>query len=140
MNQSTPAMKTTRWYLSVVTLLLISPLARAQDQTLDQLINKALTNNFDVQSARLDEIKTEAKIAEVKSSARPQVNLTGDYKRYLKIPGQVIPASLFGGPEGSYSSVAFGLPYNFSTSVQATQALYNQSLLLATKADRKSVV
>lgn len=127
-----------RWYLTTVPLLWGSLQVRAQNQTLDQLINKALTNNFSVQSARLDEIKTEAQIAEVRASARPQVNLTGDYKRYLKIPGQVIPASVFGGPEGSYAAVAFGLPYNLSTSVQATQALYNQSLLIATKAAKAS--
>ncbi|QIP14277.1 TolC family protein [Spirosoma aureum] len=130
-------MKTIRWYLSSFFVLGFT-VARAQDFTLDQLINKALTNNYSVQSARLDEIKTEAQIAEVKASARPQVNLTGDYKRYLKIPGQVIPASVFGGPEGTYSAVAFGLPYNLSTSLQATQALYNQSLLIATKAAKAS--
>ncbi|MVM30252.1 TolC family protein [Spirosoma sp. HMF4905] len=137
-SPSTPSLRTIRWYLAVIPFLLGNSLVLAQDQTLDQLINKALTNNFSVQSARLDEIKTEAQIAEVRANARPQVNLTGDYRRYLKIPGQVIPASVFGGPEGSYSAVAFGLPYNLSTSVQATQALYNQSLLIATKAAKAS--
>jgi outer membrane protein len=136
-NYSTPAMKTIRWFLST-TLLLTGGFAQAQDYTLDQLINKALTNNFSVQTARLDEIKTDAQIAEVRASARPQVNLTGDYRRYLKIPGQVIPASVFGGPEGTYSAVAFGLPYNLSTSVQATQQLYNQSLMIATRAAKAS--
>ena len=130
-------MKTIRWYLSTI-FLLGGTLARAQDYTLDQLISKALNNNFSVQSARLDEIRTEAQIAEVKAGARPQVNLTGDYRRYLKIPGQVIPASVFGGPEGTYSAVAFGLPYNLSTTVQATQQLYSQSLLIATKAAKAS--
>ena len=136
-NYSTPAMKTIRWFLST-TLLLTGGLAQAQDYTLDQLISKALNNNFNVQTARLDEIRTDAQIAEVRASARPQVNLTGDYRRYLKIPGQVIPASVFGGPEGTYSAVAFGLPYNLSTSVQATQQLYNQSLMIATKAAKAS--
>lgn len=130
-------MKTVQWYLSA-SLLLVSSLARAQDLTLQQLIDKALTSNFSVQASKLDEIRTEAQIAEVKASARPQVNLTGDYRRYLKIPGQVIPASVFGGPEGSYSAVAFGLPYNLSTTVQATQPIYNQSLLIATKAAKAS--
>lgn len=130
-------MKNVHWYLSAA-LLLASPFVRAQDQTLEQLINKALTNNFSVQSAKLDELKTEAQIAEVKASARPQVNLAGDYRRYIKIPGQVIPASAFGGPEGTYTAVAFGLPYNLSTSVQANQQLFNQSLKIATKAAKAS--
>ncbi|MCX6215581.1 TolC family protein [Spirosoma sp.] len=130
-------MKIFRWYVSTA-LLLGCSVVNAQDVTLDQLINKALTGNYSVQAARLDEIKTDAQIAEVRANARPQVNLTGDYKRYLKIPGQVVPASAFGGPEGSYSVLAFGLPYNLSTSVQASQALYNQSLMIATKVAKTS--
>jgi outer membrane protein TolC len=138
MNRSIPPIHHSRWYLSAVLLLSVSTLSHAQDVTLDQLINKALSGNYSVQAARLDELKTEAQIAEVKAGARPQVNLSGDYKRYLKIPGQVVPASAFGGPEGSYSVLAFGLPYNLSTSVQASQALYNQSLLIATKVAKTS--
>ncbi len=130
-------MKTFRWYF-FTSLVLTGSLANAQDVTLDQLIAKALTGNYSVQAARLDELKTESQIAEVRAGARPQVNLSGDYKRYLKIPGQVVPSSAFGGPEGSYSVLAFGLPYNLSTSVQATQALYNQSLLIATKVAKTS--
>ncbi|MFD2572647.1 TolC family protein [Spirosoma soli] len=130
-------MKTIRWYLSAL-LAMGSSLAEAQDYTLEQLINKALTNGYSVQSARLNEIKTEAQIAEVKASARPQVNLSGDYKRYIKIPGQVVPASAFGGPEGTYSVLAFGLPYNLSTSVQATQQLYNPSLMIALRTAKVS--
>ncbi|GAB3992402.1 TolC family protein [Spirosoma daeguense] len=130
-------MKNAHWYLSAA-LLLASPVVKAQDQTLEQLISKALTNNFNVQSAKLDEMKTEAQIAEVKANARPQVNLAGDYKRYIKIPGQVVPASAFGGPEGTYTALAFGLPYNLSTSLQANQQLFNQSLMIATKAAKAS--
>ncbi|GAB3890803.1 TolC family protein [Larkinella knui] len=130
-------MKHTTWYLGLI-LLLSNTMARAQELTLDQLISKALTSNLSVQSAQFDETKTEAKIAEVKAGARPSVNLTGDYKRYLKIPGQVVPASAFGGPEGSYSVLAFGLPYNLSTSLQASQALYNPSVLIGLKAAKTS--
>ena len=138
MNCSIPANLFVRWALPALLLLLGNSLTRAQGVTLDQLITKALSGNYSVQAARLDELKTEAQIAEVKASARPQVNLSGDYKRYLKIPGQVVPASAFGGPEGSYSVLAFGLPYNLSTSLQASQALYNQSLLIATKVAKAS--
>lgn len=133
-DYSTISYKATRWYISALFIWAGSSLTYAQSVTLNQLIDKALNNNFSVQSARLDELNTEARIAEIKASARPQVNLSGDYRRYIKIPGQVIPASAFGGPEGAYTAVAFGLPYNLSTTVQASQQLFNQSFLLATKA------
>ncbi len=113
--------------------LLLTFTAQAQELTLDQLIDQALKTNQDVQISRLNERQTDAQINEVKANARPQVKLQGDYRRYLKIPGQVIPASLFGGPEGTYSAVAFGLPYNLSTTLQVTQALYNPALGLSLK-------
>jgi outer membrane protein TolC len=118
--------------------LLLSLAAQGQSLTLEQLIDKALTNNLSVQAARFDEAKTEARISEVKAGALPSVNLTGDYKRYLKIPGQVVPASAFGGQEGTYQVLAFGLPYNLSTSVQASQAIYNPSLTIGLKAAKTS--
>lgn len=119
--------------------VLLSLAAQGQSSlTLEQLIDKALVNNLSVQAARFDEAKTEARIAEVKAGALPSVGLTGDYKRYLKIPGQVVPGAVFGGPEGSYQVLAFGLPYNLSTSVQASQAIYNPSLTIGLKAAKTS--
>nr|WP_295921150.1 TolC family protein [uncultured Dyadobacter sp.] len=107
---------------------------QAQEYDLSQLLDLAMKNDFSIQSARLDEAKTNAKISEVKSGLLPSVNVSGDYKRYFKIPGQVVPASAFGGPEGEYSTLAFGLPYNLSTTAQVTQALYNPSVKYALKA------
>ncbi|WP_128545143.1 TolC family protein [Larkinella soli] len=128
-------MRQLRWQTSLL-LLLTGWTARAQDLTLDQLVDRALKNNLSVQTARLDEAGTEARIREVKAGALPQVNLSGDYRRYAKIPGQVVPASIFGGPEGSYQTLAFGLPYNLSTTIQASQVLYNPSVGLGLKAAR----
>ncbi|MCF2504517.1 TolC family protein [Dyadobacter sp. CY107] len=107
---------------------------QAQEFSLPQLLELAMKNDFSIQSARLDERKTNAKIDEVKSALLPSVNVSGDYKRYFKIPGQVVPASAFGGPEGQYSTLAFGLPYNLSTTAQVTQNLYNPSIKYALKA------
>ncbi len=125
-------MKIIRWVLASAFTIAAS-LTQAQELTLDQLIEQALKSNQDVQVSQLNERQTDAQINQVKANARPLVNLQGDYKRYLKIPGQVVPASAFGGPEGTYTALAFGLPYNLSTSLQVTQALYNPSLGLGLK-------
>ncbi len=119
-------------------LALAGSAAQAQDFTLDQLVNQALTTNQTVRMARLNESKTEAYIDEVKANARPNVAFSGDYKRYFKIPGQVVPASTFGGPEGSYQTLALGLPYNLSSSLQVQQALYNPSVGIGLKAAKVS--
>lgn len=114
--------------------LMLFQRAHAQEYDLNQLLDLAMKNDFSVQAARLDEAKTNAKIDEVRSGLLPSVTVSGDYKRYFKIPGQVVPASAFGGPEGEFSTLAFGLPYNLSTTAQVTQALYNPSVKYALKA------
>lgn len=106
----------------------------AQEYSLPQLLELAMKNDFSIQAAKLDEKKTGAQIDEVKSALLPSVNVSGDYRYYFKIPGQVVPASAFGGPEGQYSTFAFGLPYNLSTTAQVTQNLYNPSVRYALKA------
>ncbi len=106
----------------------------AQQVSLEELTAKALTHNLDVRSSQLEQQITESRIKEVKASALPQVNFAGDYKYYIKIPAQVIPLSAFGGPEGSYSAAAFGLPWNLGTTVQANQAIYNPSIMIGLKA------
>lgn len=126
-----------RWSL-LLFLTLLGSFAQAQELTLEQLVDQALKNNQNVQIARLNETKTEAQINEVKAGARPQINFSGDYKYYFKLPGQVVPATTFGGPEGSYQTLALGLPYNLSSSLQVSQALYNPSIGIGLKAAKMS--
>jgi outer membrane protein TolC len=114
--------------------LLTTSLVHAQQQTLNELIDKAMVHNQSVKVSQLAETQTQAQIREVKAGTRPQVNVSGDYKRYLKIPGQVVPATAFGGPEGQYQVLAFGLPYNLSTTLQVAQPLYNPSVGIGLKA------
>jgi len=122
------------FHYALLFVVLMTTRVQAQQHNLDQLVELAMKNNYSIQSSVLDEAKTNAKIDEVRSNLLPSLNVTGDYKRYFKIPGQVVPASAFGGPEGTYSTFAFGLPYNLSTSAQVTQALYNPSVKYALKA------
>jgi outer membrane protein TolC len=122
------------FHVTGILCLMLFQQAQAQEYDLNQLLDLAMKNDFSVQAARLDEAKTNAKIDEVRSGLLPSLNVSGDYKRYFKIPGQVVPASVFGGPEGEFSTLAFGLPYNLSTTAQVTQALYNPSIKYALKA------
>ena len=123
-----------KFHIPLLLSLFFAGGVQAQELSLNQLLDAALKNNFDVQSAQLDEKKTNARIDEVKSNLLPSVTVQGDYRRYIKIPGQVVPGSAFGGPEGTYTTLAFGLPYNLSTTAQVTQALYNPSVRYALKA------
>ncbi|MDJ1473015.1 TolC family protein [Cytophagaceae bacterium DM2B3-1] len=131
-------MQFSRWFLFFI-LGLSGGLAYSQELTLNQLIDKALQSNQTIQISQISEQQTAAQIKSVKAGARPQVNVSGDYKRYIKIPGQVVPASAFGGPDGTYTTLAFGLPYNLSTSLQVSQAIFNPSIGIGLKAANLSL-
>ncbi len=120
-------------YSRLVLLLagwLFAPSSQAQgtEYGLNDLVQQALTKNLTVRVDQLDRQVNQAQIDQVKARALPQVNFAGDYRYYIRIPGQVIPLSAFGGPEGSYTVAAFSLPFNLSSTVQANQVLYNAGL------------
>jgi outer membrane protein TolC len=62
------------------------------------------------------------------------VNLSGNYQYYLKMPTSLIPASLFGGPEGTYAAGTFGTRQTTTGTASMTQQLYNGQLLVGLKA------
>lgn len=126
------------WSIRVFTLLLISPIsftATAQQRlSLPEATERALSNNLQVKSALYDLQKTREQVKETASGLYPQVNLNGSYQYYLKMPVSLIPASLFGGPEGSYAAGTFGTRQTTSGTASLTQQLYNGQLFVGLKA------
>lgn len=115
-------------------LLLFAASLTAQDirpMTLDDCLNLALRQNPGIENARLGTLIPDHQRAEVRAGLLPQINANANYQYYLEVPRQMVPASAFGGPEGQYSAAQFGVPLNLGTSVQATQVLYSQPLILA---------
>ena len=109
--------------------VLTSCVTQAQTEyTLDELVKRATVQNLDVRAAQTGVQSTEAQIAQVKARALPQVNFAGDYRYYIKVPASLIPASAFGGQEGTYITAAFALPVNLSSTLQVNQQLYSPSL------------
>lgn len=107
-----------------------------QPLTLADCLAQALANNATVRAAVLDGQITERKVKEVWALALPQVNFSADYKHYFKIPPQVIPASVFGGPAGQFNEAAFGLPWNLGNTAQVTQTLFNANVFNAARASK----
>ncbi len=111
---------------SLFTLLFFySITSQAQSLDLVTCLQMADTANATLRNARLDvEINEKQRDAYV-TAKLPKVSFTGDYKYNALIPGQVVPAALFGGPPGQYATLKFGVPYNFNNSFQVSQVLYN---------------
>lgn len=117
-------------------LLLISSLqARSQSaMTLEQCIEKALQENLTIKSARYDIDLTADKIKEVKTGLYPQVNLNANYQYNTQIATQLAPAASFGGKEGEFRVLQFGVPTTTLLGISANQALFNAQLFIGLKA------
>jgi outer membrane protein TolC len=114
----------------ILTLIFISNFNEiyAQELNLEMCLNMADTANLSIRNSRIDVAINKKQIAVYNAARLPKLNFSGDYKYNAIIPGQVIPAQMFGGPPGTYSTVKFGVPYNFGNTLQFSQILYNPQL------------
>ncbi|MCE3295114.1 MAG: hypothetical protein K0R65_828 [Crocinitomicaceae bacterium] len=106
----------------------------AQTLDLETCLRMADTANLTIRNARLDVAINQKQIAAYNAARLPKVNLSADYKYNAIIPGQLIPAEFFGGPPGTYQTVAFGVPFNLGNTIQLSQVLYNPQVNYAIQA------
>jgi outer membrane protein len=115
-------------FLGVLMVLGVGSSASAQVLDLETCLKMADTANLSIVNSRLDVIMNKSQVSAYLSARLPKIMLTGDYKYNAIIPGQLLPAEMFGGAPGTYQTVKFGVPYVLSTSVQLQQVLYNPQL------------
>jgi outer membrane protein TolC len=102
-----------------------------QHYSLRQCIQQAMTENISILKAQMDE-------EEVKATAFPQINATGELIDNVLRQAFVFPAAL-GDPNAGpddYIVLRGGLKYATSINVQANQQIFNQSLFTGIKAAR----
>jgi outer membrane protein TolC len=113
------------------------PIGFAQAQTplsLQQCIDKALQENLSIKSARYDIDLSNDKIQEVKAGLFPQVNLNANYQYNTQIARQLVPAAAFGGKQGEFLTLQFGVPMTTNIGVSANQTLFNAQIFIGLKA------
>jgi len=115
--------------LKLATLLIISvanaKLAPAQKWTLQQCIDTAMINGKNLQIARNGILISEQKHKEATANLIPKIAAIADYRYYTDQPYQLMPASVFGGPTGTFKEAQFGVPHNINANLQLTMPLYN---------------
>lgn len=107
--------------------------------TLQQCIDTALKNSLQLKSDNYDLEKTKASIGQAYSSLLPTVSASGSYQYQFKVPMQLVPADLFGGPAGTYQAAQFSVPQTKTASVDLSQTIFNASSLIALKAAKVAV-
>lgn len=105
----------------------------AQSQTLPQCIAKALSNNKNLQVVRNNLNLNQLRQQEAKSNLLPKATVLADYKFFTNLPYQLLPLSVFNGPEGQYKEAQFGVPHNLATNIQLALPLYNPQIKAGVK-------
>ena len=111
--------------LFFIVVFAINSTQAQQTWTLQQCLDTALINNKNLQIGRNNIQLGEQKQAEAISNLIPKINANADYRYYFDLPYQYMPLSAFGGPEGQYQSVQFGVPNNINLNLQLAMPLYN---------------
>lgn len=120
----------------VMALLLVSATLSAQTWSLTQCVDTALLHNRNILLSNQDMLTATEKKREVKAGLLPKLNGMADYRYYTDLPFQLMPAAVFGGPEGTYKEVQFGVAQNMNASLQLTLPLYNPNIISAMASTR----
>ncbi|MEQ8908397.1 MAG: TolC family protein [Vicingaceae bacterium] len=96
----------------------------------------AIENSYQSQVAEKEVLKSKRKVKETISTGLPQVNASGNYQQYLEVPVQLVPAPIFGGPEGEFEEVFFGTEQQMGVDVRATQLLFDGTYFVGLQASK----
>ncbi|HIP31785.1 MAG TPA: TolC family protein [Crocinitomicaceae bacterium] len=125
--------------ISLITIMMIGFFMNsiyAQTWSLTQCIDTAMVNNKKLKISQNDRRISEQKRKEVKSNLLPKITANGDYKYYTDLPTQLMPLSVFGGPEGQFREAQFGVPHNINANLMLNMPLYNPELYGGIKATK----
>ncbi len=106
-------------------IFLIGWSAEAQEWTLDQSLDSALQYNRSLKIANNQVSAANLKQEESRSQLLPKVMASGDYRYFTQVPYQFFPQAAFGGPEGAYKPIQFGVPHNFSANLSLRMPIYD---------------
>jgi outer membrane protein TolC len=106
----------------------------AQNETkqfsLQEAIDYALTHNTAANGAALDIEAAKKQKWETIATGLPQIDGNIDYQNFIKQQVIVIPSSAFGGPDGEFNAVEFGLSQNVNASATVTQLIFDGSYIV----------
>lgn len=118
-------------YGLLLTMLLVLSVQSVKAQevwSLDKCIQTAIENNKKLKLKKNNiEIGKEKK-NQVRSNLMPKIKLEADYKYFIELPYQLMPMSVFGGPEGQFKEAQFGVPHNINANLQFALPLYNPQI------------
>lgn len=117
--------------LLIMVILLMNITAMAQTLSLEQCIDTALIYNRNIKLSQQDVNISTEKNREIRGNLLPKLNGIADYRYYTNLPYQLMPAAAFGGPEGTYKEVQFGVPQSLNANLQIAVPIFNSTAISA---------
>jgi len=131
--------------LFIAAALLCFNSAQSQQQnnsfSIQQAIDYAVKNSPNYLNAELDQKSAVYRKKEIGGLLLPQINGSIDFKDYLKIPTSLIAANAFNpfAPADEYLAVQFGLKYNATAGINASQLLFSSDYVFGMKAAKELI-
>lgn len=110
----------------------------AQNWSLDQCIDTAKVHNRNLQIQRNGVLINLEKQQEAKANLIPKITANADYKYFTDLPYQLLPLSVFGGPQGQFKEAQFGVPHNVNANLQLFVPLYNSQIFGAIETTKQA--
>lgn len=121
--------------LLIMLMLVTSPgHAQGQEWSLEQCIDTAFVHNKNLMMAKNQTELAHQKREETKAQLLPKLFFQGDYRYYTDLPYQLMPQSAFGGEEGIFREVQFGVPHNIGAHLTFKMPLYDPQIMGSIKA------
>lgn len=120
--------------------------SKAQDSksnsfSLQQSIDYAVKNSPNQLNAELDLRASVYRKREIASAGLPQITGSFDFKDYLELPTSLFPLNAFNplAPADAFQAVKFGLQYNATAGLNASQLLFSSDYLFGLKAAKEFI-
>lgn len=114
--------------LGILFIVSFFQITHAQTWSLQQCIDSAEVHN---KRLRINSLEMESSLQQVRvveGNRIPKLNLYADYKYFTDLPYQLMPMSVFGGPEGQFKEAQFGVPHHLNADLTLAIPIYNPEL------------
>ncbi|MCL6260246.1 TolC family protein [Aquiflexum sp. TKW24L] len=110
-------------------VLAFSVNAQNREWELEACIDTAFVHNKNILMAKNQTDIAGLKNQEAKAQLIPKLFLQGDYRYYTDLPYQLLPQAAFGGQEGIFRPIQFGVPNNISANLSFKMPIYDPQIM-----------